>query len=90
MQDGYRFIVEDEGKGIPPEEMERVTEAFYMVDKSRARKEGGAGLGLTLCAKIVQLHRGRWNMENKESGGLRVIVEIPSEKRYRSAEKEDV
>ena len=90
MQDGYRFIVEDEGEGIPPEEMERVTEAFYMVHKSRARKEGGAGLGLTLCAKIVQLHRGRWNMENKESGGLRVIVEIPSEKRYRSAEKEDV
>ena len=90
MPDGYRFMVEDEGKGIPPEEMERVTEAFYMVDKSRARKEGGAGLGLTLCAKIIQLHRGRWNMENKESGGLRVIVEIPSEKRYRSAEKEDV
>ena len=90
MQDGYRFLVEDEGKGIPPEEMARVTEAFYMVDKSRARKEGGAGLGLTLCAKIVQLHRGRWNMENKESGGLRVIVEMPSEKRYHSAEKEDV
>ena len=39
-----QIVVEDFGKGIPSEELHRVTEAFYMVDKSRSRKEGGAGL----------------------------------------------
>lgn len=51
--------VEDRGIGIPKEEVERITEAFYMVDKSRSRKSGGAGLGLALAAKIVELHGGK-------------------------------
>jgi signal transduction histidine kinase len=72
--DGYRIIVADEGKGIPPEELSRITEAFYMVDKSRARKEGGAGLGLALCRKILELHQGSWQMESQEGQGLRVTI----------------
>ena len=40
-------------EGIPEEELVRITEAFYMVDKSRARAQGGAGLGLAVCKKIV-------------------------------------
>ena len=47
------FEVSDTGMGIPEEEMGKITDAFYMVDKSRSRKEGGSGLGLALCVKAV-------------------------------------
>lgn len=53
-----RLAVRDEGCGIPDEEIGRVTEPFYMVDKSRARRQGGAGLGLALCRQIARLHGG--------------------------------
>ena len=48
--------VEDHGCGIPRAELDRVTEPFYMVDKSRARKQGGSGLGLALCKRIAAAH----------------------------------
>lgn len=72
--DGYQITVADEGRGIAPEELARITEAFYMVDKSRARKEGGAGLGLALCQKIVDLHQAVWRFESEPGQGLRVTV----------------
>ena len=53
---GYVFRVIDQGRGIPPEALDRITEPFYMVDKSRARAQGGAGLGLALCRRIAQAH----------------------------------
>lgn len=53
---GYSFSVRDFGRGIPAEELSRIIEPFYMVDKSRARAEGGAGLGLALCNRIARLH----------------------------------
>ena len=46
----------DYGRGIPKEDLQKITEAFYMVDKSRSRKEHGAGLGLALAVKIAKLH----------------------------------
>ena len=52
----YVFQVADTGRGIPQEELQRITEAFYMVDKSRARQQSGAGLGLALAAQIARLH----------------------------------
>lgn len=55
-KESYRFAVRDHGQGIPAEALHRVTEPFYMVDKSRARASGGAGLGLALCDRIVRLH----------------------------------
>lgn len=48
--------VQDTGCGIPPQELARITEPFYMVDKSRAREQGGSGMGLALCARIAVLH----------------------------------
>ena len=48
--------VEDQGFGIPPEEVDKITEAFYMVDKSRSRESGGAGLGLALADRILKKH----------------------------------
>lgn len=71
---GYCISVEDEGRGISPEELPKIAEPFYMVDKSRARKEGGAGLGLALCRKIIEMHQGSWQFESEPGKGLRVTV----------------
>ena len=56
LPNGCQFQVKDTGRGMTDEELERITEAFYRVDKSRSRKQGGAGLGLALCKEIVRLH----------------------------------
>lgn len=53
------FEVIDRGIGIPAEDVARITEAFYMVDKSRSRQSGGAGLGMALASKIIGVHGGR-------------------------------
>ena len=68
--------VTDSGKGIPAEELSRVTEAFYMVDKSRARALGGAGLGLALCRRIVDLHGGALELQSRPGEGTRVTVRL--------------
>lgn len=68
------ITVKDQGCGIPKEEIERVTEAFYMVDKARSRKAGGCGLGLSLCSKIAQLHGARLLIESEAGKGTRVSV----------------
>ena len=73
---GCVLIVEDDGPGIPDEAREHLTEAFFRVDKSRSRQQGGAGLGLTLCAKIAELHRGSISFENQENGGAKVTVKL--------------
>lgn len=52
----FVIVIKDHGKGIPKENLHRLTEPFYRVDKSRSRAEGGAGLGLSLCKQIVDVH----------------------------------
>ncbi len=54
--DTYQIRIQDHGIGIPEEDLARITEAFYTVDKSRARKQHGAGLGLSICERIAELH----------------------------------
>jgi hypothetical protein len=70
----YAITVRDEGKGIPESEIKNILEPFYMVDKSRSRKEGGAGLGMTLCAEIVRLHHSEWKIESKENEGTKITI----------------
>ncbi len=67
--EGYEIKVVDNGRGIPGEEISRITEAFYMVDKSRSRKEGGAGIGMALCQKIIQLHEGTLQIDSRLGEG---------------------
>lgn len=74
--DGCIIQVTDQGKGIPGSELERVTEAFYMVDKSRSRAQGGAGLGLALCSRVVELHGGTLELESAPGRGARVRVHL--------------
>lgn len=76
---GYSFTLEDNGCGIPEDEVGKITEAFYMVDKSRARKEGGAGIGMTLCSRIVNLHHAEWKIDSKEGEGTKVYIFFPEE-----------
>lgn len=73
---GCRIQVIDDGRGMPQAALERVTEAFYRVDKSRSRAQGGAGLGLALCQKIVALHQGSITFSSREGEGTCVSVTI--------------
>ena len=75
----YEIKIVDNGRGIPAEEISRITEAFYMVDKSRSRKEGGAGIGMALCQKIILLHGGRLNIESRLGEGTVIKVIFPRE-----------
>lgn len=77
LENGYEVKVVDNGRGIPKEEIHRITEAFYMVDKSRSRKEGGAGIGMALCQKIITLHGGRLQIDSRLSEGtvIKIIFE---------------
>ncbi len=71
---GVRITVADRGGGIPEEELRRVFEPFYRVDRSRSRETGGYGLGLHLCRRIVEAHGGRIDVRNREGGGAEVEV----------------
>jgi len=74
---GYEFKVVDNGRGIPEQEISRITEAFYMVDKSRSRKEGGAGIGMALCQKIIMLHQGVLKIDSRLGEGTVIKVTFP-------------
>lgn len=76
LPDGCRIVIQDDGRGIPPAALEHLTEAFYRVDKSRARKQGGVGLGLALCQEIALLHNGGIRFESQAGMGATVIVEL--------------
>lgn len=75
-EEGCRIIVSDNGTGIPQTALAHITEAFYRVDKARARAQGGAGLGLTLCAEIARLHNGTISFESQEGSGTSVTVTL--------------
>lgn len=79
MENGYYFQVRDEGIGIPEEELQKITEAFYMVDKSRSRAHNGAGLGLALCTAILELHHSRLKIESTLGFGSCMSFLIPDE-----------
>ena len=80
--DQYGFIVVDNGRGIPEEEIEKIFEPFYMVDKSRARSQGGAGLGLAMCNKIAEIHNGKLGIKSTVGKGTSamILVNLSSKK----------
>lgn len=75
--EGYCFFVKDRGRGIPEEALARICEPFYMVDKSRARAEGGAGLGLALCQRIAELHGTQLQYKSQVGRGTTVAFYVP-------------
>jgi signal transduction histidine kinase len=64
----------DNGCGIAKEDVNRITEAFYMVDKSRSRRNGGVGLGLSICHQIMELHNGQIEFESEVEKGTKVTL----------------
>ena len=72
-----RLSVEDEGDGIAPEHLPRLTERFYRVDPSRSRSQGGTGLGLAIVKHIVERHRGRLDIQSEPGRGTKVSALLP-------------
>jgi signal transduction histidine kinase len=72
-----RIFVSDNGIGIPSEELPYVFEPFYRIDRSRSRKIGGYGLGLSICKTIIQAHGGTISITNNRPRETTVIIELP-------------
>ena len=68
------FTVQDRGCGIPQDEINRITEPFYMVDRSRSKKTGGMGLGLALVKEIVAAHGGTLEIKSEVGAGTTARV----------------
>lgn len=77
-QESHAIItIEDHGVGIPEAQVRHVTEAFYMMDVSRTKKEGGAGIGLSLSKAIVEAHHGKIHIKSREGLGTCVALVFP-------------
>jgi len=69
--------VRDEGPGIAPENIPRLTERFYRVDVGQSRAKGGTGLGLALVKHIMARHRGRLVIQSEPGQGAIFIAQVP-------------
>ena len=72
-----RIYVEDNGCGMTKEQVSRVKEPFYRVDKARSREEGRTGLGLAICSQIVEYHNGQMEIQSVVDKGTKIIVGFP-------------
>lgn len=73
----YVIAVKDYGCGIEEDEVKKIMEPFYMVDKSRSRNQHGAGLGLSLCKEIAEIHHSRLVIQSKVGCGTMVSIALP-------------
>ena len=75
-EDRVAIEVRDQGPGVPDEALAHLFEPFYRVDEARARKTGGAGVGLAICQRVVALHAGSVAAKANRPSGLIVVIEI--------------
>ncbi|MBQ8264624.1 MAG: ATP-binding protein, partial [Oscillospiraceae bacterium] len=79
---GYALYVRDHGRGMKKEELSKITEPFYMIDKSRSRAQNGAGLGLALCQRIAELHGTALEYESELGKGTTVRILLKGDAGY--------
>ena len=75
--DAYIKVI-DSGVGIPEEDLERIFERFYRVDKARSRELGGTGLGLSIAKEILDKNGGRIDIKSVVGKGTEVVITIPT------------
>jgi signal transduction histidine kinase len=75
--DSLVLTIEDLGPGIPKENIEQVFDPFFRLEESRSLETGGHGLGLSIARSIVRAHGGEISLENRDEGGLAVMVHLP-------------
>ncbi len=71
------IVIDDDGPGLPEDELKRVFEPFYRVEASRSRDTGGIGLGLAIALSIIQGQGGQLTLNNRREGGLRATIALP-------------
>lgn len=80
VQDGFlKVMVSDDGMGIPKENVERIFDRFYRVDRARARSMGGSGLGLAIAREMIEAHGGAIWAESEEGHGTTIFFTLPFE-----------
>ena len=73
----FEYRIKDSGIGIPDEEIPKIFQRFYQVEHSRSGANPGSGLGLQICAKIVEAHHGTISVEHNAAGGVTFVVQLP-------------
>jgi len=76
--DFFELFVRDNGMGIPEEDLPRLFERFYRVDKARSRELGGTGLGLAIVKHLVAAHNGSMRVESQVSQGTTFFFTLPA------------
>jgi two-component system sensor histidine kinase CpxA len=76
-RDNYQIVIEDQGPGVPDDELDSIFGEFFRVDTARSRESGGYGLGLAIARRAIRQHGGDVTAENTATG-LRVTVHLPA------------
>ncbi len=75
--EAVNVVIEDEGQGMEPQDMERMFKPFQRLERSRNRETGGIGLGLAIARGIARAHLGDIHMYRREQAGMRVVLSLP-------------